>query len=239
MNLILTMAGNYQRFLDEQINVPKYLLPWSQGTILGEIINQFSNGYRWKSVIGVMASPDHRWQPIATSIIGRANAESVYVYGVKTNSQIATAKVALSKHFSLKSEKVVFANIDTVLVGRDWQYISDKLDESDGYVDVFHSGSPNYSYILSSNGMVTDIFENSIVSDHASSGLYAFADSVGLIRHLEAEPNFHYFSEAISAFIKIGKNFSHGRLHKESDTLVLGTPLEYFENLIVHGSDLK
>ncbi len=239
MNLVLTMAGSYQRFLDEKINVPKYLLPWSDGTILGEIIAQFSRNFRWKSVIGVMASADHRWQPITTSIIRKANAEFIQVYGVKTDSQIATARIALGKHFSLKSEKIVFANIDTILLGRDWQYISDQLDESDGYVDVFHSGSPNYSYVLPSKGMVDDMYEKNIVSNHASSGLYAFADSIELIRHLEGLPNSRYFSEVIAAAIKNKKNFRCGELHNESDTLVLGTPLEYFENLIIYGSDLK
>lgn len=239
MNLILTMAGGYQRFLDEKINVPKYLLPWSDGTILGEIISQFSNNYCWKSVIGVMASSDHRWQPITTSIINRANAKSVQVYGVKTDSQISTARRALSKHFSAHSEKVVFANIDTILLERDWQYICDTLDECDGYIDVFQSGSPNYSYVLADNGIVSDIFEKNIVSDHASSGLYAFANSIVLNTHLEMNPSFQYFSEAISASIKSGKTIKHGDLHKESDTLVLGTPLEYFENLVKHGSNLK
>ena len=38
MNLILTMAGKYSRFVNEGYKIPKYLLPWSNHTILSEIL---------------------------------------------------------------------------------------------------------------------------------------------------------------------------------------------------------
>ena len=38
MNLIITMAGRYSRFVDEGYKMPKYLLPWGDKSILNEII---------------------------------------------------------------------------------------------------------------------------------------------------------------------------------------------------------
>ena len=238
MNLIFTMAGSYQKSVDENINVPKYLLPWSETTILGEIVSQISKNFRWKKLIGVMATSDHRWQPTVSSILNKAEADIVKVFGVTTDSQISTAKIALSNYFLESREKVVFANIDTILYYRDWKNISKKLDECDGYIDIFKSGSPNYSYILPNKGVVSDVFEKHIVSDHASSGLYAFSDSIDIYKYLKDDESFKYFSDTLSKYIKSGKIITHGELYKESETLVLGTPSEYFDNLIKYGSNL-
>ena len=42
MNLILTMAGRYSRFVNEGYRIPKYLLPWGNKPILSEILYELN-----------------------------------------------------------------------------------------------------------------------------------------------------------------------------------------------------
>ena len=58
MNLILTMAGKYSRFVNEGYKIPKYLLPWSNHTILSEILFNITKDNIFKNIFLVANKND-------------------------------------------------------------------------------------------------------------------------------------------------------------------------------------
>ena len=74
MILILTMAGVYQRFRDEGINVPKYLLPWGSKNILQEVLELLLNGNRdIKKLVMIINDRDKKYLPHIAKIASLFN----------------------------------------------------------------------------------------------------------------------------------------------------------------------
>ena len=71
---------------------------------------------------------------------------------------------------------------------------------------------------------VRDIQEKILISSTASSGFYGFSNVDVFVENYESD----YFSTTYRNMISNNKKIICGNLHDENDTLVLGTPKEYF-----------
>lgn len=233
MNLILTMAGTYERFKKEGFMIPKYFLPWEDKNILSKILYEFlykSNDFKF--ILLITNKIDHKYLVHIKSCLKKINFENYHILEISTSSgQAETAKIGidyLSSNPSLAKNPVVFHNIDTLLHGRDFSKINDDLVMYDGHIDVFKSANPEYSYVLLNNdNFVEEIVEKIVVSDYATSGLYGFKDYTIFLDYYE---NHHkYISEIYSAMILKGKKIKASINFSEDQTIVLGTPDEYFQ----------
>ena len=70
-----------------------------------------------------------------------------------------------------------------------------------------------------------EIKEKVLISNLATSGLYGFSSSSMFIENFDNEI---YISEIYRKMIKKGMKIATGETYSESDTLVVGTPSEYF-----------
>jgi dTDP-glucose pyrophosphorylase len=165
--LVICMAGLNTRFHDVGFDIPKYLLPWREETIIYEILKQLGT---FDEVLLLANKRDVYFMPDLIKTIEPLGLgkDNIHYIG-DTNGQAHTAYIGASL---LKNRVQTFFvhNADTLLIGRDFKSIESVM--SDAYVDVFIANNPKYSYVRSKDGFVTEIAEKSSISPFASSGLY-------------------------------------------------------------------
>lgn len=234
LNLILTMAGTYSRFIEGGYKIPKYLLPWGSTTIITELLNEFTKTNIIDNIFLIANKADINYAPHLQKTLKYFNIpKENLIYVDNTGGQAETAAIAIKKFkIKLKDDPFLIHNIDTLLYKRDFNQIKSILEEKDGYIDIFESSNPAYCYLLSNQfNEVYEIAEKILISDMASSGLYGFANSKIFLENFEDEI---FISEIYKKIIKFGK-ISSGTLYDESSTVVLGTPVEYVNktNLLI------
>ena len=228
MNLVICMAGKNTRFHDVGFDIPKYLLPWGGTNVITHILSNFDN---IKETILVANNRDIYFKKLllkTVSTLGLTANNLIYIDD--TNGQATTAKQGVH---SLKdqNEPLLIHNADTILMGRDFQFIEDSLKNSaDLYVDVFHSESDFYSYINFQNGnRVISIDEKVRNSNFASSGLYGFRNSkcyLDLYKRTSTVNEF-YISNVVQTAINMDFEVICNEIQDMQSTEVLGTPAEY------------
>jgi dTDP-glucose pyrophosphorylase len=226
--LVICMAGLNTRFHDVGFDIPKYLLPWREETIIYEILKQLGT---FDEVLLLANKRDVYFMPDLIKTIEPLGLgkDNIHYIG-DTNGQAHTAYIGASL---LKNKLQTFFvhNADTLLVGRDFKSIESTM--SDAYVDVFIANNPKYSYVRSKDGLVTEIAEKSSISPFASSGLYGFYNAQLYEKMYEAlSENFTgkemYIANVLDYMIKNNNLFvGLNELNNSYETIVLGTPQEY------------
>ena len=226
--LVICMAGLNTRFHDVGFDIPKYLLPWREETIIYEILKQLGT---FDEVLLLANKRDVYFMPDLIKTIEPLGLGKNNIHYIgDTNGQAHTAYIGASL---LKNKLQTFFvhNADTLLIGRDFKSIESTM--SDAYVDVFIANNPKYSYVRSKDGLVTEIAEKSSISPFASSGLYGFYNAQLYEKMYEAlSENFTgkemYIANVLDYMIKNNNLFvGLNELNNEYETTVLGTPQEY------------
>lgn len=226
--LVICMAGLNTRFHDVGFDIPKYLLPWREETIIYEILKQLGT---FDEVLLLANKRDVYFMPDLIKTIEPLGLGKNNIHYIgDTNGQAHTAYIGASL---LKNRIQTFFvhNADTLLMGRDFKSIESAM--SDAYVDVFIANNPKYSYVRSKDGLVTEIAEKSSISPFASSGLYGFYNAQLYEKMYEAlSENFTgkemYIANVLDYMIKNNNLFvGLNELNNSYETIVLGTPQEY------------
>jgi len=226
--LVICMAGLNTRFHDVGFDIPKYLLPWREETIIYEILKQLGT---FDEVLLLANKRDVYFMPDLIKTIEPLGLGKNNIHYIgDTNGQAHTAYIGASL---LKNRIQTFFvhNADTLLIGRDFKSIESTM--SDAYVDVFIANNPKYSYVRSKDGLVTEIAEKSSISPFASSGLYGFYNAQLYEKMYEALlENFTgkemYIANVLDYMIKNNNLFvGLNELNNSYETIVLGTPQEY------------
>ena len=222
------MAGLNTRFHDVGFDIPKYLLPWKNETIIYEILKQLGT---FDEVLLLANKRDSYFMPDLVKTIEPLGLTKNNIHYIgDTNGQAHTAYIGASL---LKDKLKTFFvhNADTLLIGRDFKSIEATM--SDAYVDVFIANNPKYSYVRSKDGLVTEIAEKSSISPFASSGLYGFYNAQLYEKMYESlSVNFTgkemYIADVLDYMIKNNNLFvGLNELNNSYETIVLGTPQEY------------
>jgi dTDP-glucose pyrophosphorylase len=222
------MAGLNTRFHDVGFDIPKYLLPWREETIIYEILKQLGT---FDEILLLANKRDVYFMPDLIKTIEPLGLGKNNIHYIgDTNGQAHTAYIGASL---LKNRVQTFFvhNADTLLIGRDFKSIESTM--SDAYVDVFIANNPKYSYVRSKDGLVTEIAEKSSISPFASSGLYGFYNAQLYEKMYEAlSENFTgkemYIANVLDYMIKNNNLFvGLNELNNSYETIVLGTPQEY------------
>jgi dTDP-glucose pyrophosphorylase len=226
--LVICMAGLNTRFHDVGFDIPKYLLPWREETIIYEILKQLGT---FDEVLLLANKRDVYFMPDLIKTIEPLGLDKNNIHYIgDTNGQAHTAYIGASL---LKNKLQTFFvhNADTLLMGRDFKSIESAM--SDAYVDVFIANNPKYSYVRSKDGLVTEIAEKSSISPFASSGLYGFYNAQLYEKMYETlSENFTgkemYIANVLDYMIKNNNLFvGLNELNNSYETIVLGTPQEY------------
>ncbi len=230
MFLIVTMAGRYQRFLDEGFKSPKYLLPWGERTILAKILSELNKDRVFQDVILVANKRDEAYMPHVRAVMEGNDIDlKNLILTHDTTGQVETTIIgirALEKLYGETDNPIVIHNIDTILLHRNFREIEASLEFNAGYIDIFGANNKDYSYVLiDETRKVTEIAEKIVVSDLATSGLYAFKNLCTFKKY--ATPDDIFISSLFKRMIANGELIVSSERYSESETIVLGTPEEY------------
>ena len=236
MNIEFTMAGKYSRFKLFGAQVPKYLLPIGQETILSKLINEIKSSTKESNLYFIANRNDQLFYPILKSILAKYNIdENQIIYVDDTNSQLETATYA-SELIQNQTRPIAFANIDTIVKNRSLFF--DKLHNSsaeEAIIDTFNGHSAQYSYVRVGKAQsVKEVVDNSIISKYACSGIYGFgslSQMLTLTSELIETDRDANFTSLYNLYIKKGNNVTHVQSESINDTVVLGTPEEYVINI--------
>ena len=238
MNIVFTMAGKYSRFKLFGAQVPKYLLPLGQGTILSKIISEiekFSNGNR---LYFIANRNDQLFYPILKSILQQYNIdEGQLIYVDDTSSQLETAVQARELVCAQSMiDPICFANIDTVVMNRLEFFESLCAAPAEAaLLDTFHGRSTKYSYArVGENASVLEVVDRNIVSEFACSGLYgfgSFSTMLSMTQELLQYDSGANFTRLYNMYIEKNQSVTHVASTLPNDTVVLGTPEEYVINI--------
>ena len=235
MNLIITMAGRYSRFINEGYRLPKYLLPWGNKSILNEIILQLNANSDFENIYLIANKRDEIYLPHLKKITKSLGIPLENIFLISdTQGQAETANVGVKEIFNKFGKlngNIVFHNIDTILYNRNMSVLPVFLEKNYGYIDIFESNNHAYSYILLEEGNVKSIAEKIVISNNATSGLYAFRD-VNVFNDFY-ENNMVYITDIYKGMIEKNINIVTSEVYSEEDTIVLGTPSEYLDKAYI------
>jgi len=232
------MAGKYNRFRLFGNKIPKYLLPLGSSTMLSEVLSHFIKINSISNILLIANRSDQIFYPIMRSILlkFKINSDSL-IYIDDTNSQLETALFS-SEHFtsSESCKPVAFANIDTILINR--QYFFDmlqKIKHDQGLLDIFTASNKYYSYaMLGSKENVVDVDDENRISQYACSVLYGFGslNTFNIIAKDLLRNNYSSnFTSIYKKYINDNKLIKYHMCTDGSNTIVLGTPDEYLLNI--------
>jgi len=231
MNLLLCMAGLYRRFREAGYTIPKFLLPWEEATVLDHILNVArESGARPRLVAN---RRDEAYAEVLRAILERAGGNPTdLVFVGDTAGQAETARLGIET-FGLADmdAPLLIHNIDTLLLGRNWDRIRADLAHADGWIDVFDADSPQYSYVeTDAKHRVLRIREKEVISRLATTGLYGFASARVYLDALARSTPIRgelYVSVVYARMIEDGATILAPPPGPAEHTIVLGTPAEY------------
>lgn len=240
MILTICMAGLNTRFHDVGFDLPKYLLPWKDRTVIHAVIAELTAFNQFERVILL---PNRRDRSFRTRLLetleGLPVAADDIAYIPDTKGQAHTAAIGAqiaADRSGSGDRPIAFHNADTILQNRHFDGVFAKLATMDAFIDVFPASSPRYSYVsLEASGLVTRVAEKKVISPFASSGFYAFRSTDLYLKAFNRlhEERAHagegeiYLSDVLDAMIRDGGKVFVNDLTGETGTIVLGTPEEY------------
>jgi dTDP-glucose pyrophosphorylase len=236
MNLVLTMAGKYERFKLFGNKIPKYLMPLGSRTVLWHVIKKLADINVDFNIYLIANERDIEFKPIVKSIMDELEIPPKNIkYIADTNSQLDTALFAKDFLKESSDSKIIFTNIDTILSSRK-KYFTTMVNllPNESLVDTFEGESHEYSYAKIEGDKVVKIIDKMPISDMACSGLYGFGSKD--LFFTEAEELLRNggrlsFTEFLNKYIKEGRTVYSNHNNSKADTIVLGTPEEYITNL--------
>lgn len=233
MNIIFCMAGLYSRFRDKGYTTPKYLLQWEENKILDHILEGLGVAYHFDNVFFLANKRDEAFRSEIVDSIMRFDIPDHYLIFIEdTCGQAETALIGVDMllNDAERSKPVLFHNIDTVLRGRDIASVRRVLSNNDGYIDVFQSSSPDFSYVdIDAHGLVIEIREKVVISSLASTGLYGFRSARSFMEwySMTSFPKEPYISDIYTTMIASCCKIRVNSFVDSNETIVLGTPAQY------------
>jgi len=234
MYLLITMAGLYTRFSPFSYQVPKYLLPLSNRTVLHQVLANLLSDGAFERILLVANERDSAFKPQILSTIkefGFSDSDLIFIGDTQGQAETAVIGGEAVIHGN-KDLGIVVHNVDTILLQRDmWSY-KDQLNSSSCVIDVFNANNKEYSYVqVVDKNQVVSIREKVVISNIASSGLYCFKSVSLMLECLQEsiENKERYISHGIRKLLSQGKQVTVGPIYNENQTIVVGTPEEYVE----------
>jgi len=227
MSIVICMAGLNTRFHDVGFDIPKYLLPWGEETIIHHIIKNLGE---FKNVILLANVRDLYFKnKLVETITPLGLNENNINYIGDTNGQAHTAYIGASL-VKDQNQPLFVHNADTLLIGRNIKQIEENM--LDAYIDVFVANNPKYSYVRAKDGLVTEIVEKTPISPFASSGLYVFKSSELYQKMYHSlfdqfQEGEMYIANVLTHMIDKSYSIGINDLNNSHETIVLGSPQEY------------
>lgn len=131
-------------------------------------------------------------------------------------------------------EPIFFFNGDTILKNRDLSsMVKDLKTGISGAIDAFIENRNHFSFIkISQKNLVEEIAEKVVISNYATTGLYGFSNKKEYLDYYKdfSTSKEKYISDIYKIMLSENKKIKGYVNSETSDTIILGTPEEYFSN---------
>lgn len=174
MNLVITMAGNGQRFRDAGYNIPKYEI-----TVHGKSLFEWSmrsfDGMKFSKYIFIVKKTDNAKEFILNELkkLNINDHISIIELDKPTSGQAETALMA--NCIWNKEEPLLIYNIDTYV--KEGVFLNTKF-EGDGFIPCFNAPGEHWSFVRLDNDKVVEIREKKRISNNCTIGAYYFKSAL-------------------------------------------------------------
>ena len=160
MNIVIPVGGKARRFYDAGYTEYKPFLPLNGRTMIECVIDNVRTK-DCRFIFSVRPQNEARFRQLFPK-------ETVVVDNEQSG---AASGILVAKEFINSNEPLLLANSDQ-LVDVD---IEDFIDtDLDARIMTFKSDHPKWSYAKTCEGLVTEVAEKVVISDHATVGIYYF-----------------------------------------------------------------
>ena len=231
---VIPMAGKGQRFKDEGVLEPKFLVETKGQTLFEWSLESLPLDIARKIIFICLREHEEKYnvrnfiKKIMGKKFSRLNYEIIFL-NKTTKGQVETVLHA-KKHIDNNITLVIY-NIDTYFLSTQLRskLLKIKNINNDGLLGAFNSNDNKLSFIeLDSNGFVKRTKEKELISNIASTGLYTFNKGKDFVEAAEfmlsnnlSTNNEYYISELYNLLIKQGKKFE---IDLADNFIPLGTP---------------
>lgn len=253
LNIVIPMAGKGSRFVKAGYKVPKPFIDVNGAPMIQRVVENLTPYEPYRFIF--LARRDHE-EYIKAHMSFATNV--IYVDEV---TEGAACTVLLARNIINSYEPLVIANSDQLVLWNDearicrvwdsatggnifWREsncIQDMINDArakrlDASIATFNANHPKWSYArVDSNGLVVEVAEKKVISNHATVGVYYYAEGRKFVqgaermisKNIRVNNEFYVapvFNELIDARMKVG-------IHPILKMQGLGTPedLEDFE----------
>jgi dTDP-glucose pyrophosphorylase len=231
-NFAFCLAGKGKRFTEKNITVPKYLLKLSNDqTILERSIEEFN--FPDQVSLYIVVNREHKdFVGQIEEILSDQDKNFKVIITDDTRGQAETGLIGCK--YIENNHPVFFFNGDTILKNRDLEKMSSDLKHQySGAIDIFLEDRNHFSFVqLSEDDLVEKIAEKVVISQYATTGLYGFSNKDVYIKYYNQIKTSAelYISDLYKLMIIDHEKIKGYVCTEESDTVILGTPDEYFSN---------
>ena len=231
-NFIYCLAGKGKRFTDKNIIEPKYLLKLDGNmTILEKSLDEFNFSPNVR--LFLVINEEHKaFVPQIEELLSKQGNFYKVIVTPDTEGQAETGFIGCSTIEN--DDPIFFFNGDTILKNRDLSKMSEDLSQKiSGAIDVFIEDRDHFSFVkLSKMHLVEEIAEKVPISRYATTGLYGFSNKDVYIKYYNSinTSTEKYISDVYKFMITNNEKIKGYIYEDERDTIILGTPEEYFSN---------
>ena len=232
--IIVTLAGEGSRFIEQGYIEPKYMLPITINSkkkrIIEFILDGIFNIIRPSQEVNIILNIQNYSQvkEYFSEFINKNNNKNRIKIKFIPLQNGQSYSVLSAFDFSKKDHGFVVFNGDTIV---DLNPIKKNILEISNSVSTFLSNSNEYSYIsIKGKGGISKIVEKKVISKYATTGIYSFKSRdlyANALESLKKERIYNhneiYISEVIQKLINNGESF----LPVITTIIDLGTPDKY------------
>ena len=231
---VIPMAGKGQRFKDEDIFKPKFLIETKGRTLFEWSLESLPLDIARKIIFICLQEHEEKYnvkdfiKKIMEKKFSRLNYQIIFL-DKTTEGQVETVLYA-KQHINNDASLIIY-NIDTYFLSTHLRskLLTIKNTNIDGLLGAFNSNDRKLSFIeLDSDEFVKRTKEKELISDIASTGLYIFSKGKDFVEAAEfmlsnnlSTNNEYYVSELYNILIKQGKKFV---IDLADNFTLLGTP---------------
>lgn len=175
MKVIVPMAGRGSRFADRGFETPKPLLPVAGKPMVYRALKSLE-GMDYRQIVFIaLREHEARWG-VTGLLRGIAGPQAqVILLPDVTEGQLCT--VLAARDYLSDGEDFLVASSDTLIVSDLGEAVRRRAHDCRGIISVANMPGDRWSFARVDNtGRVIEVAEKVRISDHASTGLYYFAD---------------------------------------------------------------
>lgn len=171
LNIVVPMAGAGSRFASAGFVLPKPLIPINGVPMIRLVIKNLTPAQEHRFIF--VAQQGHVARYGLDNLLPQW-APGCAVVAIDGVTDGAARTVLAARDYIDTSEPLMIANSDQYIDSDINGYLAD-WEQDAGLIMTMTAHDPKWSYVRLSDGVVTEVIEKVVVSDHATVGIYNFA----------------------------------------------------------------